>query len=276
VARWWPALASGTIALACAAVFTVQQTEIRSLEETQRLFSSNSAVAPDRVAPTNDGASAGSEPAGTATEIARLRLLADQLSKEVSQLERLRAENEALRQHSTNPAADGLVPREFAGLDEQPADTQAVLCLNNLKQLGLSVRVWAQDNDQASPPRLLDMTNEMSTPKILVCPADTIRQAATDWASFTGHNCSYEYLAPAAPEVETEPSRLLFRCPIHGNIALCDGSVQMSVSKTHPERIYKRDGKLYLREGATTESPASGEAQGVYRRLYGVPGKGPQ
>ena len=88
------------------------------------------------------------------------------------------------------------------------------------------------------------MTNEMSTPKILACPGDKTREAAKGWASYTAANCSYEYLAPAAPE--TEPSRVLFRCPIHGHVCLCDGSVQSYVAKQHPERLVQRDGKLYL------------------------------
>jgi hypothetical protein len=88
------------------------------------------------------------------------------------------------------------------------------------------------------------MTNEMSTPKILFCPADTGRQAAANWSTFASGNCSYEYLAPSAPD--TEPTRVMFRCPIHGSLGLCDGSVQMGVGKTHPEWVIQRDGKLYF------------------------------
>jgi len=123
---------------------------------------------------------------------------------------------------------------------------EAIACINNLKQLGLAARVWALDNNDMTPPNVLDMTNEMSTPKILYCPSDKGRQMADTFASYTTANCSYEYLAPDAPE--TEPSRVLFRCPIHGHVALCDGSVQGYVAKTHPERLFERDGKLYLDE----------------------------
>jgi hypothetical protein len=88
------------------------------------------------------------------------------------------------------------------------------------------------------------MTNEMNTPKILHCPADENRQAATGWSDYTPANCSYEYLAPGGSP--TEPNRVLFRCGIHGNIGLCDGSVQMGVGKNHPGKLVKRDGKLYF------------------------------
>jgi hypothetical protein len=89
------------------------------------------------------------------------------------------------------------------------------------------------------------MTNELSTPKILVCPGDHGREPAKDWASYTSANCSYEYLTPSAPF--TEPDRMMFHCPIHGNWGLCDGSVQ-TIAKDHPELIEHRDGKLYLAE----------------------------
>jgi len=70
------------------------------------------------------------------------------------------------------------------------------------------------------------------------------RQPAADASSFTAANCSYEYLAPVAPE--TEPQRILFRCPIHGNLGLIDGSVQTGVAKNHPNWIVQRDGKLFM------------------------------
>jgi len=55
---------------------------------------------------------------------------------------------------------------------------------------------------------------------------------------------SYEFLA--ASGTDTEPQRVMFRCPIHGNVTLCDGSVQRGIAKTHPERFIERDGKLFL------------------------------
>jgi hypothetical protein len=94
------------------------------------------------------------------------------------------------------------------------------------------------------------MSNELSTPKILVCPGDTNRPVAVDWASFTSANCSYEYLAPNGSPAD--PTRVLARCPIHGNIGLCDGSVQQRVAKDHPEWLVQREGKLYLE---TSDNP---------------------
>jgi prepilin-type N-terminal cleavage/methylation domain-containing protein/prepilin-type processing-associated H-X9-DG protein len=94
------------------------------------------------------------------------------------------------------------------------ARAQRINCVNNLKQVGLSFRTWALDNNDVYPMRLssaaggwsedvgsrsvqpnqqnshgvfhffMVMSNELSTPKVLACPseADTTRQAATTFA----------------------------------------------------------------------------------------------
>jgi len=69
------------------------------------------------------------------------------------------------------------------------------------------------------------MTNELNTPKILVCPGDTNRPIAHSWSEFTQANVSYEFLSPGVPE--TDPEVVTFRCPIHNNVGLADGSAQM-------------------------------------------------
>jgi hypothetical protein len=86
----------------------------------------------------------------------------------------------------------------------------------------------------------------ISRPPDLMCPSDKGRQAARDWASCTAANCSYSYLAPSAPA--TEPMQVLLLCPIHGHVALANGSVRSGVMKDHPEWLLRRDGKTYLAE----------------------------
>ena len=70
---------------------------------------------------------------------------------------------------------------------------QRINCVNNLKEIGLAYRVWEGDNGDKYPMAVstgkggsmeytdgantfrhfLVMSNELSTPKILICPADT-------------------------------------------------------------------------------------------------------
>ena len=116
-------------------------------------------------------------------------------------------------------------------------------CANNLKQMTLAVRLWADDHHGVFPPDIVSMSNMLYRPNVLVCPADG-RRIAVDWASFGPANCSYDYLAPSANDLE--PTRVLFRCPIHGNYALCDGSVQSVSAEAASSGLVQRDGKLYL------------------------------
>lgn len=87
---------------------------------------------------------------------------------------------------------------------------QRINCVNNLKQCGLAFRVWEGDHDDKSPMSVSTnkhgtlewveggnafrhfqaMADELNTPKILVCPADT-RQAAPDFKQLQNMNLSY-------------------------------------------------------------------------------------
>jgi prepilin-type processing-associated H-X9-DG protein len=79
---------------------------------------------------------------------------------------------------------------------------QRINCVNNLKQIGVAFRTWALDNSDKYPaqvsitnggtmelvdsgivwPHFSVMSNELSTPKILVCPEDVAR---TRWTAAT-------------------------------------------------------------------------------------------
>jgi len=145
-------------------------------------------------------------------------------------------------------------------------------CSNNLKQVGLAFRMWADDNgvypmqyrttnfdgpnfamQQKMYVYFQVMSNELSTPLILVCPADTNRTYATNFSSdFNNSKVSYfigldaaetnaaTFLAGDRNISNGTPPRngileLMTNQPaswtknIHdggGNIAFADGSVQ--------------------------------------------------
>lgn len=103
---------------------------------------------------------------------------------------------------------------------------QTINCVNNMKQVALAARIWANDHNDTYPPDIITMSNELNTPKILTCPDDKSKTRAMDWAGFSAsENLSYEFLTPGAKEADIL-SQTAFRCPIHENIALGDGSVQ--------------------------------------------------
>jgi len=84
-------------------------------------------------------------------------------------------------------------------------------CVSNLKQVGLAFRIWANEHDHEFPMTVsitqtgsLEyvetgetyrhfqlMSNELVSPKILVCSADRKRTRATNFDSFNNRNLSY-------------------------------------------------------------------------------------
>lgn len=86
-----------------------------------------------------------------------------------------------------------------------------IRCANNLKQVGLSFRLWAGDNGEKFPmhvpvaqggtlelasdgraaPHFAVMSNELGTPNILSCRADVNRQTATSFDALVDLNVSY-------------------------------------------------------------------------------------
>ena len=146
-----------------------------------------------------------------------------------------------------------------------------IQCFNNLKQCGLAFRIWEGDNGDKYPMdvpaakggtkefttgadtfrHFQVMSNELSTTKILVCPADT-RVAAVNFVHLKNENVSY-FVGLEANDAnpqrfldgdrnitgESDPEngilklvpgqRVSWTQEIHvnqGNLGLSDGSVQ--------------------------------------------------
>ncbi|PYK98156.1 MAG: hypothetical protein DME19_13595 [Verrucomicrobia bacterium] len=98
----------------------------------------------------------------------------------------------------------------LAALSGAKRVAKGMSCTNNLKQIGLAVRIFANDHRDYFPmeislkeggtkefaefglvvPHYLVMTTELSTPQVLVCPADK-RTAAPDFNELRDGNISY-------------------------------------------------------------------------------------
>jgi type II secretory pathway pseudopilin PulG len=146
-------------------------------------------------------------------------------------------------------------------------------CVNDLKQVGIAFRLWEGDNNNKYPMAVSVtnggameliatgnvaacfqvMSNELNTPKILLCPEDTRQVLATNWSTLNNSNIRYFVGLDAA---ETNPQMFLSgddnfaiggvpvksgvvqlltdipvtwtkgRHKLYGNIGLADGSVQ--------------------------------------------------
>src|SRR5262249_13678893 len=116
-------------------------------------------------------------------EIVRLEQEAATLTSQLKHLEGLQSQNIKLRAQLAAPAAGALTTEEQEAMAKARQRVLAVKCVNNLKQLGLAARMWALNEGDHVPVNILQMTNEMSTPKILACPADPAHAAASDWGS---------------------------------------------------------------------------------------------
>ena len=87
-------------------------------------------------------------------------------------------------------------------------------CGNYMVAIGFAARTWANDNGDRFPPNLLSMSNEVISPKILICPADRSRKPSASWASFTPEQSSFEMVTPSLRSGDT--NAVFLRCKIHG------------------------------------------------------------
>ena len=147
---------------------------------------------------------------------------------------------------------------------------QRITCVNNLKQVGIGLRIYATDNQDKIPwqndgergtakyaePRsdtsaLLDtsgkpifdknawrhfqaLENELGNPKILRCPSDPNVQQVTSFSNLSANSVSY-WLRTDEEVTENNPDEIMVVCPHHDgqfNVLLGDASVhQASPSK---------------------------------------------
>jgi len=170
-----------------------------------------------------------------------------------------------------------LVAVLIPALAKQKAKKQRIDCVNNLKQIGLSFRIWSGPSGDRYPTErstndlgtmeffqtsevyrhFQALSNELGSPRSLVCPADKERSVARSFSALSNSNLSY-FVSPEANE--NLPTTLLsgdrnitngftpkngildlttnqlvgWTAEIHvrqGNIALGDGSVQQVSSE---------------------------------------------
>jgi hypothetical protein len=108
-----------------------------------------------------------------------------------------------------------------------PAKSLRIRCVNNLKEIGLAYRLWPNGQSDQYPMQVsikrggamesvaagsiamnfLVMSNELETPKILICPADTNHFAATNFA--TGFDNSHVSYFVGVDAAEAYPQRFL-------------------------------------------------------------------
>jgi len=221
--RWLPALSVALWLLACVVILGVQSHTLSNLRQANDALRT-AVTEMQQVAP------ASAEPELTrlradAEEVRRLRAEMARATAQLDQLKAIRAENERLsEQLKSAHASASLAPEQdfFAKADN-------VKCINNLKQVGLGARMWANDHNEALPTSFDQMQNELPNKSVLFCPAGEA-------------TVQYEIVSPGAPE--TDPQVVYAYCRRHNKVVLCDGSVQ-SLGKTS-KLVVRPDGKTVL------------------------------
>jgi hypothetical protein len=244
--RWFPTLAFGLVLVSCAVMFAVQSNWSVQLKKQNVNLRATAAGLPQmrqQHAALEKASAQQAELDGLRKDNQELH----QLQAEVARLTGLSAEIRQLREQNRQLSTAPVVSNATGGssfFDQAQQQAERTQCVNNLKQLGLAMRIWEGDNGDKYPTSLVVMSNELSTTKILICPSDKARQNYTtlSFGEFQDSMTSYQYVAQ--PDDVKYPDCITAICPIHHNYLLADGSVQM-INPAHVHEV-KRDGRLYL------------------------------
>ena len=155
-----------------------------------------------------------------------------------------------------------------------------IACVNNLKQVGLAFRIWSNENGEKFPWAVaasatksggtLEFTesaetwrhfrilsNELSSPKVLVCPKDS-RPRATSWDEFTS-NKHLSYFAGLDAD-ETRPQTILSGDRnLKSTVPLTNGVLRLTTG-THVEwtdAIHQSQGNIALGDGSAQQLTTS-------------------
>ncbi len=163
-------------------------------------------------------------------------------------------------------------------ISRSKSQAKAIVCVNNLKQLGLGLRMWSSDNNSKYPWQITPAeggsqdspewvnhfrvcSSELVTTKILVCPMEKEKKVADNWASLTGlENVSY---FAGLTAVETKPQTLLSG---DSNILGGGGGVNPhwsiylggSIDAAWDTTIHKERGHILLTDGSVQKLKSFG------------------
>jgi hypothetical protein len=170
-----------------------------------------------------------------ARELARLRNEVAPLRKQAAEAESLRVQAAEAGQLRTQLAlakknlantesemaeVARLTPEEHQALK---AEARVVSCINYMKQIGLAARLYAKEHEGVFPPDFVAMSEKLTTPRILFCPAAPDVVPVTEWAQLNPAAISYQFLNPNGSDKDAQ--KPLTTCPIHGHFGYSDGSV---------------------------------------------------
>jgi prepilin-type processing-associated H-X9-DG protein len=148
-------------------------------------------------------------------------------------------------------------------------------CANNLKQVGLAFRIYANDNHDLYPMRVPEaaggakeavergelfrifqvMSNELSVPRTVFCPAEASqRTTTTNWAALRNSNLSYFVGLDAE---DTRPNTILSGDrDIAENGQLLRGAANLTTNRpvAWHKLLHKEGGNVALADGSVQQT----------------------
>jgi prepilin-type N-terminal cleavage/methylation domain-containing protein len=180
---------------------------------------------------------------------------------------------------------------------------QRVKCVSNLKQIGLAMRLWADEHGEGKYPWRIDQSdggglpngtdnakvhfqfslasNELATPNILVCPSDKERTPADNFAILGPNNVSYHLsndADQAKPNVIVSADRSMTKFDVTGqpDDTVCYTAIPFGKNaKWDPALCHGRNaGNLLLGDGSVLQLTDAGliETLGSIRKNQTVDG----
>jgi hypothetical protein len=160
-------------------------------------------------------------------------------------------------------------------LNQAKTRAQRTTCTGYLMQIGLSCRVWAGDHKDSFPMAVPGtnggtmefisglnafrhfqvLSNELSTPKILICPAESDRNrfVATNFAELSNSNLSYFVGLDAN---ETGPQGILSGdCNLTNGATVKNGLLQLTTNSAAgwTDEMHKQCGNMALADGSVQQ-----------------------
>jgi hypothetical protein len=107
---------------------------------------------------------------------------------------------------------------------------ESAACGNYMCSICIAARAWAMDGDGHLPSDFLSMSNEVSSPRILICPGDHSRRPPANWALWTPNQSSYEIVTLHLLDGDT--NGVFLRCKVHrDHLGYADGTVFDGISR---------------------------------------------
>jgi hypothetical protein len=145
---------------------------------------------------------------------------------------------------------------------------QRLVCINNLKQIGIAARVSLNsDSPDNYPASLSGLAPYLGWPASLFCPSDS-RTAPSLWSQVNFTNTSYTWTSGLT---DYDTTNVMSVCKVHGYVLLADGTVDAASFAAPQVNVQRSAGKAivsWTNAGCSLQSASN--AAGPYVDIVGA------